>query len=241
MTRSRMASASVGIDGNLTGDDERALVITIFDDFQEIARASVGPQSSRMNRFTRAIDPSNPAERASPCATASSANGRGMRVWGTEMLSRQCLRPSARPSQLLQRPLGPTTYHPRTPLRGRGRIPSSPACGIPDSCRSPLCPCESGPLCGGWPERVPGAVARVDDRVPCGDSPHGRHPAISLSVFRAPRDLVRAHCLTSSASDETIPQEASDEGTAATQLGKTRSPANGCFGFAQEGRNRLSF
>jgi hypothetical protein len=26
------------IDGNLAGDDERALVVAIFDDFQEIAR-----------------------------------------------------------------------------------------------------------------------------------------------------------------------------------------------------------
>src|SRR5271155_2061533 len=40
-------------------------------------------------------------------------------------------------------------------------------------------------------------------------------PRLSLSVFSALRDLVRAHCVTSSASDETIRREASDEGTAA--------------------------
>ena len=46
MTRSRIASASVGIsnhivpavDRNLAGDDERAFVVTVLDDFEEIAR-----------------------------------------------------------------------------------------------------------------------------------------------------------------------------------------------------------
>ena len=46
MTRSRMASASVGnadqvmpaVHGNLAGDDERALVVAILDDFEQVAR-----------------------------------------------------------------------------------------------------------------------------------------------------------------------------------------------------------
>ena len=46
MTRSRMASASVGtpikivptVHGNLAGDDERALVVAVLDDFEQIAR-----------------------------------------------------------------------------------------------------------------------------------------------------------------------------------------------------------
>jgi hypothetical protein len=43
---------------NLTGDNERGLVVTVLDDFEQIAhliavRAS-GPQSSRMSRLTRA-------------------------------------------------------------------------------------------------------------------------------------------------------------------------------------------
>jgi hypothetical protein len=45
-----MASARVGtpdqvmpsVHGNLAGDDERALVVAIFDDFQKIARLSGG-------------------------------------------------------------------------------------------------------------------------------------------------------------------------------------------------------
>jgi hypothetical protein len=45
MTRSTMASACVGtpikssqaVHGNLTGDDERGLVVTVLDDFEQIA------------------------------------------------------------------------------------------------------------------------------------------------------------------------------------------------------------
>src|SRR5271163_4084326 len=45
------------VHGNLAGDDERALVVAIFDDFQKIARLSGGerlrPQSSRISNLTR--------------------------------------------------------------------------------------------------------------------------------------------------------------------------------------------
>ena len=46
------------VHGNLTGDDERGLVVTVLDDFEQIARLigvrASGPQSSRMSRLARA-------------------------------------------------------------------------------------------------------------------------------------------------------------------------------------------
>ena len=46
------------IHGNLAGDDERALVVAVLDDFEQAARCSAvsasGPQSSRISSLTRA-------------------------------------------------------------------------------------------------------------------------------------------------------------------------------------------
>jgi hypothetical protein len=49
------------VHGNLAGDDERALVVAILDDFEQIARLIGGerfggPQSSRMSSLTRASE-----------------------------------------------------------------------------------------------------------------------------------------------------------------------------------------
>ena len=48
------------VHGNLAGDDERAFVVAILDDFEQIARLiggeRFGPQSSRMSSLTRASE-----------------------------------------------------------------------------------------------------------------------------------------------------------------------------------------
>ena len=69
------------VDGNLADDDERALVVTILDDLQQIARRSgvsaSGPQSSKSctrplhdHRFHRVVCWSPPAD--STCHTTES-------------------------------------------------------------------------------------------------------------------------------------------------------------------------
>ena len=71
------------LTGNLAGDQQRALLVAVIDDLQQVAPLLGGqrlrPQSSMISRRVRSSVASIRGSRPSPRAVASSANSRGAR------------------------------------------------------------------------------------------------------------------------------------------------------------------